>query len=73
VHLPVEPGGVVGHLDPDLARIDLGLTLEGFLDLCVHLDRTHGWGEAEGVGDADHPAHVADHALDLVALESWST
>jgi hypothetical protein len=35
----VELGGVIGHLDPDVARVHLGLALEGFLDLGLDLRR----------------------------------
>ena len=41
VHVPVELGGVIRYLDPDVPGIDLRLALEGILDHGLDLLRAH--------------------------------
>jgi hypothetical protein len=68
VHVPVEPGGVVGDLDLDVAGIDFGDTLELLLDLLLDPPRGDRWPDRDQVDHVDDAAHVADHPLDFPAL-----
>lgn len=68
VDMPVELGGVIGDLDPDVAGVHLGLALEGLLDLGLDLIRADSWLDEDVVRDSHHPAHVPDHPLDLMPL-----
>jgi hypothetical protein len=67
-HVPLKPGGVVGHLDPDMARVYLCLALEGLCDLGLDLvdaDRRH---SGDVVRNAKDASHRADHPLNFVPL-----
>src|SRR5204863_7316333 len=68
VDVPVELGGVIGHLDPHVARVHLRLAPEGFLDLGLDLGGADPRLDHDDVSDPHHPAHVADHPLDLPPL-----
>src|SRR5579871_3131651 len=70
MHVTVELGGVVRYLNPDVARVDLRLALEGFLNHGLDALRAGRWVDDDVICHADHSAHLADHPLDLVALEA---
>src|SRR5260370_1251150 len=70
VHVSVESRGVVGHFHPDMARVDLRLALEGVLDGCLDALRAGRRADGDEVRHSDHPPEMADHPLDLAALES---
>src|SRR5258708_25370561 len=64
----VELGGVIGHLDADVARVHLGLALEGLLDLGLDPVRAHRRRYVDVVRDSHDAPHVPDHPLDLMSL-----
>jgi hypothetical protein len=68
VHVSPQPRGVVGHIDLDVARIDLRPPLEGFLDLRLNALRAHRRRNFDVVQHAGHPADLADHPLNFAAL-----
>src|ERR1700689_437299 len=70
MHVTVELGRVVGYLNLDVARVDLRLALEGFLDQGLDALRAGRWLDDDVICHADHSAHLTDHPLDLVALEA---
>src|SRR5579875_1364330 len=69
MHVPVQPRGVVGHVDPDVPGVDLRLALESLLDDGLDALRAGGRADGDGVRDPDDPTDLADHPLDLPALE----
>jgi hypothetical protein len=68
VDVPVETRGVVGVGDADVTGVYLGLALEGFFDLGLHLAWADLRRDDDVVADAHHTAHVLDHPLDLKPL-----
>ena len=68
VHVPVELGGVIRYLDPDVPGVDLRLAPERVLDHGLDLLRAHRRRDRDEVRHAHHSLNVADHPLDLVPL-----
>jgi hypothetical protein len=68
VHVPVELGGVVGHLDLDVPRVHLGLAPERLLDGRLDGLRAGRRPDGDEVPHPGHPADVVDHPLDLALL-----
>ena len=66
--MPVETRGVVRDGDADVTGVYLGLALEGFFDLGLHLAWADLRRDDDVVADAHHAAHVLDHPLDLKPL-----
>jgi WhiB family redox-sensing transcriptional regulator len=68
VHVPVELGGVIRYLDPDVPGVYLRLALERVLDHGLDLPRAHRRLYRDEVRHAHDSSDVADHPLDLVPL-----
>lgn len=66
--MPVDTGGVVGHLHSDAARVQIGLAAKGLFDLLFNLYRADGRPDLDVVGYPDHTPDVAHLAFHFIAL-----